>query len=489
MSMSDKAQEILAQSTRRWPSRAAIIDRCGSYSYQQIHRAAEGVTRALQQAEVTPGSVVGISVAKASSFLASLFGVLGAECIAIPVAPHASHAERARIVSETGVTWIVMDQPALRPDAELSGVFCDRALQIILWRDCELTVARCGTVSKHALLQGFPDAAVIRHTSGTTGKSKGVVLSHKAVQERTDASIQLLGLTNSDVVLAPLSISYHFIASALSCVKVGATILDSVGISGSEMLELGSTYGATVMYAAPIQYEEISRANLSRPLSRLRSAISTSALLPKYIAESFFERFSVRLTQVYGIIEVGLPLWNELESIEPSALGICKLPYEARVVDQDGMPVRAGEVGELAIRGPGFFSGYLLGAPRADERCLLEGEWFLTGDLVVQDELGVILYRGRKKSVINCGGNKVFPEEVEEVLRRCPEIREVRVSAKPDPRLGSLIVAEVVVDSQKRPAIEAWSAVCRSELSSYKVPNEFVLVESLPTTGSGKIVR
>jgi long-chain acyl-CoA synthetase len=295
------------------------------------------------------------------------------------------------------------------------------------------------------------------------------------------------------VVLAPLSLSYHFVASALSCIQAGATLLDCAELIAPEMLTFGATFGATMIYASPIQYELMVRSDTNQSLSKLRRAISTSALLPKRTADVFFDRFGIRLTQVYGIIEVGLPIWNELESIESTALGICKAPYEAIVVDEQGDRVPTGEVGELAIRGPGLFSGYLVDEeptePNSNSADTFDAGWFLTGDLVAKDELGVILYRGRKKTVINCGGSKIFPEEIEEVLRRSPDIKAVRVSAEPHPLLGSLVIAEVVPDTTSTPSIEAWRALCYQELSEYKVPKEFKIVDSLPQTGSGKLVR
>jgi long-chain acyl-CoA synthetase len=476
-----RAEQILEYSALRWPEHVAIIDRHGAYSYRQVQDAAADVARALRDSKVVAGAVVGISVSEARAFLPSIFGVLQAGCVAIPVPPHAPQAEQDRIVAETGVSWILHHrQDRVAPTLRLLG-------------QTQLKISACGAMRTGTVIEQFPDAAVIRHTSGTTGKSKGVVLSHRAVQERTDASSRLLGVSRSDVVLAPLSLSYHFIASALSCLRVGATLVDCSDCTAEEMVKLGEAHGVTIVYAAPIQYEEMCRVTKEGRLPALTRAISTSALLPKSVAEYFFNRFLVRLTQVYGIIEVGLPLWNELESIEPSALGVCKSPYEAMIVDEQGIPVREGEIGELAIRGPGLFSGYLLGAdagaPSKREQCLLAGEWFLTGDLVTRDELGVIIYRGRKKSVINCGGNKIFPEEVEEVLQRFPEITAVRVSAEPHASLGSRVVAEVIIDKTMKASVESWRAVCEAELSGYKVPQEFRIVETLPITGSGKIVR
>jgi long-chain acyl-CoA synthetase len=482
MASSRGAEQILAHSAVQWPGHAAVIDQRGSYSFADVRGAAYEMSNAVRASGVAPGAVVGISLVDARNFLATLFGVLEAGCVAIPVAPNVSQTEQQRVIAETGVSLLVTDRAS------------DRSIgTVTLFGASTVTVVRFTESTPSVVSELFPDAAVIRYTSGTTAKSKGVVLSHRAVRERARASQKLLGLRHDDVVLMPLALSYHFVASALSCMRAGATILDCADLIAPEMLAFGARRGATMMYASPIQYELLSRTQDAEALPKLRRAISTSALLPKRTADSFFERFGARLTQVYGIIEVGLPLWNEFESIESTALGICKAPYEAIVVDERGQEVRAGDVGELAIRGPGLFSGYLrgdqVGSPQMAEVCLLDGEWFLTGDLVVRDELGVILYRGRKKTVINCGGNKIFPEEVEEVLQRSPDIAAVRVSAEPHPLLGSSVIAEIVVDPTQEVSVEAWRALCHSELSEYKVPKEFRVVESLPSTGSGKIVR
>jgi long-chain acyl-CoA synthetase len=155
------------------------------------------------------------------------------------------------------------------------------------------------------------------------------------------------------------------------------------------------------------------------------------------------------------------------------------------VVDNAGASVAPGQTGELIVRGPGLFEGYLCG----DEGNSIRGrdDWFHTGDLVSADENETVTYQGRKKSVINCAGNKIFPEEVESVLRLAPDIREARVVAEPHALLGNLIVAEVITEPGSTHNVRAWRDLCFSQLSSYKVPKEFRVVQSLPITGSGKV--
>ncbi len=459
-----RCEEILHTASSLWGSRPVIVDGKGSTSYAQLSQRAERVTRLLQERGTQPGSVVGIALLDGRDFLAALFGILSAHCVAIPISPELPQAEVSRIVRDTLVGWII----------ERSS-------------DGGLELKKVHSVEHSKIAEIFSDAAVIRHTSGTTGLSKGVVLSHRSVLERTEVSRALLGVQASDTILAPLPLPYHFVASALSFIRAGATILDCTSLSPLEMLTLGEQYRATIAYGSPIQYDMLSRAVSDAPLSALRRAISTSALLPAATAKLFHARFNCRLTQAYGIIEVGLPLWNCDESSDPSVLGRCITPYESAVIDDYGNPVKRGDIGELILRGPGLYAGYLCGEG-AGKRHAADA-WFSTGDLVVEDDQGNISFKARKKTVINSGGNKIFPEEVEEVLCSAPEVAAARVSAESHPLLGSLVVAEIVIAPGSSSDIDGWRSLCHAQLSDFKVPKEFRIVQALPMTGSGKIIR
>lgn len=474
----NRAEEILSESARRWPERWAVTAQDGRVSYVQLDAAANDICDALTAAGVAQGSIIGISLEHGRYFLATLFGILRAQCVAIPIAPNLSASERARLIVEAGVNAIVGEAHDSSPS---DLIVIDDPYQM----GASLVLEICHPRTTHLAL--FRDAAIIRYTSGTTGLSKGVVLSNQAVIERARISQQLLGVQERDAIMAVLPLSYHFIASAVAFISAGANILDCASLSSAGMLELGATHNASILYASPAQYELLCRAQNAKALPNLRRAISTSALISPGIAEAFKARFKRSVTRVYGIIEVGLPLWNEGEVAEPFALGICKAPYECMLVDESGESVDATEIGELAIRGPGLFSGYLVGDGAGDRR--ESNQWVYTGDLVSRDSSGVITYRGRKKSVINSGGSKIFPEEVEAVLLRAPEIQTVRVSSEPHDILGSVVIAEIVLAPQAEESIEAWSSLCRDELSEYKIPVEFRIVESLPSTGSGKVIR
>lgn len=180
-----------------------------------------------------------------------------------------------------------------------------------------------------------------------------------------------------------------------------------------------------------------------------------------------------------GIIEVGLPLLNTTCAVEkPESVGIPQPAFECKVDDE----------GELFLRGPGMFDAYL--SPWTPQSEVLRDGWFATGDLARVDDDGFVQLIGRKISVINVGGMKVFPEEVETVLCRHAGVAEARVLGMPHATFGAVPIAEIVPhDTAAPPKSVELNQLCRRELSNYKVPMKYSIVSSLPKTPSGKLLR
>jgi acyl-CoA synthetase (AMP-forming)/AMP-acid ligase II len=192
------------------------------------------------------------------------------------------------------------------------------------------------------------------------------------------------------------------------------------------------------------------------------------------------------VSQGYGIIEVGLPIQNNSEAADhPEAIGRPVEGFEAKIVGDKMQSLPDGETGQLALRGPGMFSGYL-NPPRARAEILHDG-FFLTGDLAHRDSGGRIVLDGRTSSVIHVAGHKVFPEEVAAVLDHHPAVLRSRVSAKSHPQMGEAIHAEVQLRPGQQTTSEDLIAFCRKKLSSQKVPATLEIVEEIKTTTSGKV--
>jgi acyl-coenzyme A synthetase/AMP-(fatty) acid ligase len=194
------------------------------------------------------------------------------------------------------------------------------------------------------------------------------------------------------------------------------------------------------------------------------------------------------LSQGLGVIECGLPLLNVDDAeARPESVGRPVEGWEISLHDEDGGTVEAGESGELWLRGPGMFDAYL--EPWQLRSEATHDGWFATGDLCEQDETGAVRVLGRSKSVINVGGMKVFPEEVEAVLDHDPSVARSRVSAQSHAVFGSVPAAEVVAAAGAEPNVHALRKVCRDALSPHKVPVAIKLVDELPLTASGKVRR
>ena len=321
--------------------------------------------------------------------------------------------------------------------------------------------------------------ALIRFSSGTTGRRKGVVLSHETLLARVRACNAGLKIGPGDRVIWTLPMAHHFAVSIVLYLLHGATTVLEDSHLAEDVYRALTTHNGTVLYGSPFHYALLAGFEKGKPHPSLRLAVSTAAALPKQVAEQFHARYQLPLRQGMGIIEVGLPLLNVDHPLDkPESVGRCQPAFEAKITDN----------GELLLRGPGMFDAYLSPwTPRAE---VLHDGWFSTGDLARADDDGSIYLVGRTHSVINVGGMKCFPEEIEAVLCQHPGVAESRVLGMANAAFGSVPVAEIVPrDAASPPKSLELTTLCRRELSAYKVPMRYTVVASIAKTPSGKILR
>ncbi len=337
--------------------------------------------------------------------------------------------------------------------------------------------------------EGFQalNPAFIRFSSGTTGTSKGVVLSHESLLARITAANRGMQLSPADRVLWMLPMAHHFAVSIVLYLHAGATTVLEPRPLAADILATAERRGATVIYGAPFHFALLAADPGSFRWPGLRLAVATAAALPATVAEGFRRRFDQPLVQGLGIIEVGLAVLNLDDAAEhPTAIGKPLPDYELRLLDAAGDEVSDGEAGEFRIRGPGLLDAYLVPWNPSP----LEDGYFASGDLVRREPSGLLRLVGRIKSVIVVAGMKVFPEEVESVLDHHPGVRRSRVHPREHPHSGQVPVAEFIpADPAAPPSSRELQAYCRERLSAYKVPLRFTAVESLPLTASGKLRR
>ena len=334
----------------------------------------------------------------------------------------------------------------------------------------------------------FPGAAFIRPSSGTTGSSKGVVISHQSVFERTAAANDGLQLNELSIMLWVLPMAFHFIVSILLYVRYGVCMIVSEHFTATSLIELSNRFNATHLYASPLHFRLLASEKEKLQFTTMRKVISTSAQLESSVSKVFFEKYGIAVSQAYGIIEIGLPfINNELHNLKRDSIGKVLPQYLAAILDNNMNETGTGIQGQLAICGPGMFSGYLWPLKKLSEA--LFNNWFLTGDIAEIDSDGYVFIKGRSKSMINVSGNKVFPEEVEAVLKMHPGIEDVKVYGGKHPVTGEIVEAQVVLKSSGGTDAEAIIAMCREHLAPYKIPQRIYFVDAIPKTKTGKISR
>jgi len=475
--------EHLHSSAQRHSNRPAVTDvRSGrSLSYGQLAREAERVAEFLAAQGVERGQRIGLMAPNGLAYLPAAFGLLATGACLTPLASNLTPVETAQIMTEVELNgclaWPKADAlPGAEGRAIMSGGECDGFSFQWTGRGAEGPPA-------------FPhlNPAFIRFTSGTTASSKGVVLSHEATTARVEAADSVLCLGYEDRILWVLPLAYHFAVTIVAYVRAGAHVLLCPDTLPRALVDSIRRLKATVLYASPLHFERMGNLEPREPFTSVRFALSTSAPITPAVMDRFESIYGVPVGQAYGIIEAGLPCINLRTGGLPAvSVGRPVAGYEIAVVSDSGEYLAPGTPGEVALRGEGLFSAYY--APwRLREQVTRDG-WFLTGDIGWRDQSGALYLRGRKKAVIFVAGLKFFPEEVEDCINRFPGVRESRVFGRTHAHLGEVPGAEVVLDAVGCD-LDALKAHCARFLSPYKMPLEFTVVEAIPRTPGGKILR
>src|SRR5580658_379514 len=470
--------ETLAQSARQWPDRIAIIDAVGSLDYRSLWREVEALRAQFDKLGVREGQGIGIRARNGRAFIIGGLAALGCGAVVMPIHHQIKPDEQADMLARAPLCVIIDDGSGTAQ--------AGKTVSLENPGGNGLRFTRLNN-SQAPLAPQITDAAFVRFTSGTTGAAKGVVLTHRDVLERTRAANSGLGLTHEDTILWVLPMAYHFYVSIILYLEAGSTVLVSGDYLAESILDSAALHQATFLYVTPMHVRMLNSDKSGRTLPpSLRRVMSVSSRLHPQFANDFLAKYKIPVCQGYGIIEVGLPIMNIAEAAEhPEAIGRPVASFEATIV-HDGMNLVAeGETGQLALRGPGMFSGYL-NPPRLRQEIMHDG-WFLTGDLAHRDRSGLVVLDGRTSSVIHVAGHKVFPEEVAAVLDSHPAILRSRVFGRQHPQWGEAVCAEAQLRNGTPATSDELLTFCRKRLSSQKVPVSVEFVPEISMTSSGKV--
>src|SRR5437867_4541167 len=510
--------ELLYGSAERHSPRRAMTDvRSGrSLSYGQLAAEAQRIGAFLQTHGVGPGQRIGLLAPNDLAYVPAAFGLLDSGACLVPLASNLTPTETAEIVRDVQLNgclaWPKASALAGTPAAVVQSGECDGFTFQWLDRDAE------APAEFYSLNPAF-----IRFTSGTTARSKGVVLSHEATAARVEAADRVLAFSEEDRILWVLPLAYHFAVTIVAYVRAGTHILMCPDTLPRAMVDAVHRLKPSVLYAAPFHFERMANLGPSQPFASIRVTLSTAAPISPAVMHRFAAVYGVPVGQAYGIIEAGLPCINlGTEGLPATSVGRPVPGYEVAVFSDEGkrLPTaarsdapegcadapercadapegRAGDspegradspegMGEIAVRGDGLFSAYY--SPWQVREQITRDGWFMTGDLGLMDQAGALHLKGRKKTVMFVAGLKFFPEEVEDCINQFGGIKESRVFGRPHARVGEVPCAEVVLDARGCD-LDALKAYCARVLAPYKVPLEFKVVDAVPRTPGGKISR
>lgn len=477
-----KIPDFLYQSARRWPNNTAVVDEWGMVKYAELEALVRQIAANLKALNIAPHLGVAVMGKNSRYFIAQCFAVMECGAVVIPLSNEITTDEVHEIVKTTGLHAILADHT--------SKAHFDNTPDIIKLTYQDWRLFFFNTANKQIPFAAHvKNPAFVRFTSGTTSISKGAILSHESIAERTESANQVLQLGPADTITWLLSMAYHFVVTIILYLRYGSSIVICKNFMANTIIENTNRHKATLLYCSPLHIRLLINDQSGRKMPSLKHVISTSVSIARAQCQTFSNRFDIPVSQAYGIIEIGLPILNFKKNKEyPDAIGYVLPDYQAQIIDDQGNVLPSEKTGNLVIRGPGMLDGYL--DPPCGREGILRNGWFHTGDLASMDIDGLIRIAGRKKNMINVAGNKVFPEEVEAVLNQHPAVKLCRISGYMHSLLGECVQAEIVLyNDEKKLDIEELITFCRNCLSPYKIPQKINFVESLPMTYSQKLIR
>lgn len=491
---------VLEHHARRTPERAITIFEGETTTYGDMARAAVALAGGLHARGVGAGDVVGLLSYNCPEFLQTMFAANYLGAVVMPINWRLAAPEVRYILEHSRARALMCDE-ALAPLAdEATKDMGHRPFKACVssgagtdWTT--LAELRSGAAAPARAPTDSDDVHRLMYTSGTTGRPKGVMITHANLAWKNLAHLVEFGFTADDLGLAcgPL---YHVGALDLtttSLIAAGATtIIQRVFDAAAVVDELESSRVTTVWLAPAMVNAIMALPDVEqRDLTSVRVIINGGEKMPVPLIERLQRTFpSAWFADAYGLTEtVSGDTFLDRESVvaKLGSVGRTCLHLELDVWDEEGRPVSAGERGEIVLRGPKVFKGYWRD-PDATTRAFAGG-WFHTGDVGVRDDDGYLFIVDRLKDMIVSGGENIAGSEIERVLYEHDAVLEAAVVGRPDERWGEVPVAFVVLRPGGSATAEELVEHCRRELARFKVPKDVTFLDALPRNPSGKVLK
>ena len=504
----------LSRTARLFPDKVAIRFGKQQLTYAQLQAAANQLANGLRGLGIGEGDTVALSCPNLPYFPIAYYAVLSLGAVVVPLsillkAPeivyHLKDSQARAFLCYEGSADLPMGQEGWLAFSEVDG--CEHFF--LITADPTQPAAIHGGATLGELMRGQSASldtvqtnanatAVILYTSGTTGTPKGAELSHANLAMNAQASVALTKLDSRDVQLIALPL-FHTFGQTLqmnTSVYCGALMVLLPRFEPEAVLKAMLEYSVTIFCGVPTMYIGIlnlpgaaERHDLKTIAGNLRLGISGGAAMPVTVFREFGERFDVAILEGYGLSETSpVATFNHPDGERiPGSIGQAIAGVDVAIVDEFDRQLADGEIGEIVIRGHNVMKGYF-NRPEATAEAIRDG-WFHTGDIGRRDAKGNFFVVDRLKDMVIRGGFNVYPRELEEVMMGHPAIALVAVIGVAHALHGEEIKAFVVLKPGQVATAEQIIAWCKERMAAYKYPRLLEIVDSLPMTATGKILK
>ena len=495
---------LLLRQARQRPDSPAILSGEALHATHGAWAArSAGLAERLRAAGLQPGDRVLLFARNHPRYLEVLWGIWWAGLVAVPVNAKLHPREVEWIIANSGARWgFVTADVAPEP---LAGL--DRQIDLEGDEASALLAPTADALAVPVTERDLGDTAWLFYTSGTTGRPKGVMLTHRNLMTMgTGYFVDVDPVAQGDVIAYAAPISHGAGIYAIPHLMAGArhVVPASGGVDPAELFALGRAIGPLSLFAAPTIVGRLVDRAAAHGLSPGDCAQSFKTIVyggaPMYVADiqRALQVMGPRFVQIYGQGETPmtgtvLTRADLANSAHPrhaqrvASVGVAQTPVRVRVTDAQGVDVPLGDVGEVLIQGDSVMAGYWAN-PDATAAALQNG-WLFTGDMGSLDADGYLTLKDRSKDLIISGGSNIYPREVEEALLTAPGVAEVAVVAEADAQWGENVVAFVVAQTGAAVTDAALDAHCLAHIARFKRPKRYIFVSALPKNNYGKVLK
>ncbi|OQX22713.1 MAG: AMP-binding protein [Desulfobacteraceae bacterium IS3] len=482
---------ILTKTATFFPNAVAVAEGERNITYKQFDEESSRIAASLTQAGTSPGDHVALCAPNSYAWLAFYFGVIKAGAVAVTVASLLKKQELQPIIADCQPKIIFTWDGKLE---ELEEIRKQDYLKFIVSESEENTFERLlakGNPNFKTVDRDRKDTAAVLYTGGTTGASKGVLLSHENLQTSVHNVAFNERSVSSDRSLCFLPLNHVFAQVHImgSTVYSGGTLIIQPAFDMDKLLYAVQRLGATKVYSVPTVYIRLLALNdLEQRFASVRYCMSAAATMAAEVVKAWKSRTGLDIHEAYGMTEsAAMVTFNHYYRHVVGSVGTPPNLVEVQIRDADGNILPTGKEGEICICGPNIMKGYL-GRPE-ETAASFWGPWFRSGDVGMLDNDGYLYIVDRLKDLIITGGENVYPREIEELLYTRGEVQECAVVGLSDKEYGERVVAVIVPKENQNVDPQAIKAFLKEQLAPYKIPKAYIELQEMPKSNTGKILK